>query len=116
MNFTFLIVVLVTSIAFVGGVIALSKAISPRSYNAQKFEAYECGIPTRGRSWMQFRVGYYLFAILFLMFDVETVFLYPWAVVVKESGAGGLLCVLFFMFILILGLAYAWRKGGLEWK
>jgi NADH-quinone oxidoreductase subunit A len=69
MNFTFLVVVLLTALAFVGVVIALSRAISPRSYNEQKFEAYECGIPTRGKSWMQFRVGYYLFAILFLMFD-----------------------------------------------
>lgn len=74
MNFTLLLTVIVTAIAFVGIVIALSKAISPRSYNSQKMETYECGVPTRGKSWMQFRVGYYLFAILFLMFDVETVF------------------------------------------
>ena len=73
MNFTLLVVVLLTAIAFVGIVIALSNAIAPRSYNAQKMEPYECGIPTRGKSWMQFRVGYYLFAILFLMFEVETV-------------------------------------------
>ena len=66
MNFTLLVVVLLTAIAFVGIVIALSNAIAPRSYNAQKMEPYECGIPTRGKSWMQFRVGYYLFAILFL--------------------------------------------------
>ena len=78
MNFTLLVVVLLTAIAFVGIVIALSNAIAPRSYNAQKMEPYECGIPTRGKSWMQFRVGYYLFAILFLMFEVETVFLFPW--------------------------------------
>ena len=116
MNFTFLVVVLLTALAFVGVVIALSRAISPRSYNVQKFEAYECGIPTRGKSWMQFRVGYYLFAILFLMFDVETVFLYPWAVTVQDAGINGLLNVLFFMLILILGLAYAWKKGALEWK
>lgn len=116
MNFTFLVVVLLTALAFVGVVIALSRAISPRSYNVQKFEAYECGIPTRGKSWMQFRVGYYLFAILFLMFDVETVFLYPWAVTVQDAGIDGLLNVLFFMLVLILGLAYAWKKGALEWK
>lgn len=116
MNFTFLVVVLLTAIAFVGVVIALSKAISPRSYNAQKAEAYECGIPTRGKSWMQFRVGYYLFAILFLMFDVETVFLFPWAVVVRELGVQALVSVLFFLVVLVLGLAYAWRKGALEWK
>ena len=70
MNFTFLVVVLLTALAFVGVVIALSRAISPRSYNVQKFEAYECGIPTRGKSWMQFRVGYYLFAILFLIVGI----------------------------------------------
>ncbi|KAB5140452.1 NADH-quinone oxidoreductase subunit A, partial [Bacteroides thetaiotaomicron] len=90
MNFTFLVVVLLTALAFVGVVIALSRAISPRSYNVQKFEAYECGIPTRGKSWMQFRVGYYLFAILFLMFDVETAFLFPWAVVMHDMGPQGL--------------------------
>ena len=77
---------------------------------------YECGIPTRGKSWMQFRVGYYLFAILFLMFEVETVFLFPWAVITRELGVAGLFSVLFFLIILILGLAYAWRKGALEWK
>ena len=116
MNFTFLVVVLLTALAFVGVVIALSRAISPRSYNVQKFEAYECGIPTRGKSWMQFRVGYYLFAILFLMFDVETVFLFAWAVVVQEIGVFGLVSALFFLLILTFGLAYAWRKGALEWK
>ena len=65
---------------------------------------------------MQFRVGYYLFAILFLMFEVETVFLFPWAVRVKAMGPDALLSVAFFLFILVLGLAYAWRKGALEWK
>ena len=75
-----------------------------------------CGIPTRGKSWMQFKVGYYLFAILFLMFDVETVFLFPWAVVVQDLGVYGLISIFFFLVILVLGLAYAWRKGALEWK
>ena len=105
MNFTLLVVVLLTAIAFVG-----------MRYNAQKMEPYECGIPTRGKSWMQFRVGYYLFAILFLMFEVETVFLFPWAVITRELGVAGLFSILFFLIILILGLAYAWRKGALEWK
>ncbi|MDR0938705.1 MAG: NADH-quinone oxidoreductase subunit A [Mediterranea sp.] len=116
MNFTLLVVVLLTALAFVGIVVALSRAISPRSYNEQKFETYECGIPTRGKSWMQFKVGYYLFAILFLMFDVETVFLFPWAVTMRDLGPQGLLGILFFFAILVLGLAYAWRKGALEWK
>jgi len=111
MYFTLLVVVILTAIALVAVALGIARAVSPRSYNPQKGEAYECGIPTRGRSWMQFKVGYYLFAILFLMFDVETVFLFSWAVVVQELGS-----ILFFLVVLILGLAYAWRKGALEWK
>ncbi|MDE6179595.1 MAG: NADH-quinone oxidoreductase subunit A, partial [Phocaeicola sp.] len=70
MYFTLLAVVIMTAIALVAVALGIARAISPRSYNPQKGEAYECGIPTRGRSWMQFKAGYYLFAILFLMFDV----------------------------------------------
>ena len=116
MYFTLLVVVILTAIALVAVALGIARAISPRSYNPQKGEAYECGIPTRGRSWMQFKVGYYLFAILFLMFDVETVFLFSWAGVVQELGMYGLVSILFFLLVLILGLAYAWRKGALEWK
>ena len=116
MYFTLLVVVLLTAISFVILALGVAKLLSPRTYNPQKGEAYECGIPTRGKSWMQFRVGYYLFAILFLMFDVEAVFLFPWAVIVKDLGIYGLFSVLFFLTILILGLAYAWKKGALEWK
>ena len=116
MNLTLLIVVILTAIALVGIALGVARIVSPRSYNRQKGEAYECGIPTRGRSWMQFKAGYYLFAILFLMFDVEAVFLFPWAVTVQDAGIDGLINILFFMVILILGLAYAWRKGALELK
>ena len=116
MNLTLLIVVILTAIALVGIALGVARIVSPRSYNRQKGEAYECGIPTRGRSWMQFKAGYYLFAILFLMFDVEAVFLFPWAVTVQDAGIDGLINILFFMVILILGLVYAWRKGALEWK
>ena len=116
MYFTLLIVVILTAIALVAVALGIANAISPRSFNPQKGEAYECGIPTRGKSWMQFKVGYYLFAILFLMFDVETVFLFPWAVVVQDLGVYGLVSIIFFLIILVLGLAYAWRKGALEWK
>ena len=116
MYFTLLVVVILTAIALVAVALGIANAISPRSFNPQKGEAYECGIPTRGKSWMQFKVGYYLFAILFLMFDVETVFLYPWAVVVKNFGTMALFSIGFFMLVLVFGLAYAWRKGALEWK
>lgn len=116
MNLTLFVVVLITAIALVAVALGIARLISPRSFNRQKGESYECGIPTRGRSWMQFKAGYYLFAILFLMFDVEAVFLFPWAVTVQDSGIDGLVNILFFMLILILGLAYAWKKGALEWK
>ena len=75
---TLAITAAVTGIALVGLALWLAGLMSPRSYNEQKGEAYECGIPTRGESMAQFKVGYYLFAILFLMFDVECVFLFPW--------------------------------------
>ncbi|MBP5409313.1 MAG: NADH-quinone oxidoreductase subunit A [Prevotella sp.] len=116
MNFTLLITVLLTAITLVAGAYVVAKLIGPRSYNKVKGEPYECGIPTHGTSWIPVGIGFYLFAILFLMFDVETVFLYPWAVVVKEFGVMALLSIGFFLVVLVLGLAYAWRKGDLEWK
>lgn len=112
----FAIVALCTGIGLVALALWLAGLISPRSFNPQKGEAYECGIPTRGASMTRFSVGYYLFAILFLMFDVETVFLFPWAVKMKDLGYEALACVAVFFAILVLGLVYAWRKGALEWK
>lgn len=116
MFFIFLIVVILTAVALVVAAMTIAKLVAPRSFNPQKGEPYECGIPTRGDSWVQFRAGYYLFAILFLMFDIETVFLFPWAVVVAEVGPYALVSITVFLLILVLGLAYAWRKGALEWK
>lgn len=115
-NTVLAITALLTGVALVGLALWLAGLISPRSFNAQKGEAYECGIPTRGESMAQFKVGYYLYAILFLMFDVECVFLFPWAVRVRELGAQGLISIAVFFGILVLGLVYAWRKGALEWK
>ena len=116
MNFTLLITVMLTAVTLVVAAYVIAKLIGPRSYNPVKGEPFECGIPTRGSSWLPSHIGYYLFAILFLMFDVETVFLFSWAVVVQELGVYGLVSILFFLVVLILGLAYAWRKGALEWK
>ena len=106
----------ITGLALVFAALLIAKLIAPRSFSVKKAEPYECGIPTRGGSWMQFRVGYYLFAILFLMFDVETVFLFPWAIKVRDMGPEALISVSFFFGVLVLGLAYAWKKGALEWK
>lgn len=110
------ITALLTGAALVALAMWIAGLISPRSFNPQKGEAYECGIPTRGESMSQFHVGYYLFAILFLMFDVETVFLMPWAVVMRDLGTAGLLSIAVFFAVLVLGLVYAWRKGALQWK
>ena len=113
---TLMVTALLTGVGLVAAALIIATLISPKSYSSQKGKAYECGVPTRGESMMQFKVGYYLFAILFLMFDVETMFLFPWAVVCKTLGNAGLISVGIFLVVLILGLAYAWRKGALEWK
>ena len=115
-NSALFLVVLITAVVLVGAALLIALWLAPRSTNPLKGEVYECGIPTRGTSWMQFRVGYYLFAILYLVFDVETVLLFPWATVMRDLGPEGLESVLFFFIILALGLAYAWKKGALEWK
>ncbi len=115
MGISAIILLIITGIAFAGGGILISKLIAKTSQNAAKGEPYECGIPTEGTSWIQFNVGYYLFALIFLVFDVELVFMYPWAVVVKRVGMVGLVEIVLFMFILFMGLIYAWRKGALKW-
>lgn len=116
MDSILLITVILTAVVLVVGAYVVAKLVGPRSYNPVKGQPFECGILTRGSSWIPVHVGYYLFAILFLMFDIETLFLYPWAVVVKQFGAMALASVGFFMLVLVFGLAYAWRKGALEWK
>lgn len=105
-----------TGVVLVAAALIIAWLIAPRSYTMKKGEPYECGMPTRGDNMAQFHVGYYLFAILFLMFDVETVFLFPWTTICKELAASALLAVGTFLVILVLGLAYAWKKGALEWK
>jgi len=113
---TLAVTALLTGVVLVIGALVIAWLIGPRSYTEKKGEPYECGIPTRGESMAQFHVGYYLFAILFLMFDVETVFLFPWAVICRNMGSTALIAVGTFLLILILGLAYAWKKGALRWK
>lgn len=110
------LVVFITGLVLVGVGLGAAILLSPSSFNMQKGEPYECGIPTKGTSWVQFKVGYYLYAILYLMFDVEAIFLFPWSVVVRDLGWAGFASIMFFLVILGLGLAYAWKKGVLEWK
>ncbi|ULB33576.1 MULTISPECIES: NADH-quinone oxidoreductase subunit A [Proteiniphilum] len=115
-NLSLFVVIFLTGVTLVAASITIARLLCPSSVNFQKGEPYECGLPTHGTSWMQFRVGYYLYAILFLMFDVETIFLLPWSTVVRELGVPGLVNILLFIVILGLGLAYAWRKGVLKWN
>lgn len=111
-----MLVFLLAGVALVAGANFLSNLISPKSDNLQKREPYESGMATIGPTWVQFKVGYYLFAILFLIFDVEVAFLLPWAVVFKTVGAVAFVEILIFLSILGLGLAYAWKKGALKWQ
>jgi NADH-quinone oxidoreductase subunit A len=111
-----LILLIICGLAFGGGAILLSRVINKGSHNAQKGEAYECGVPTQGTTWNQMNVGYYLFALLFLVFDVELVFMYPWAVVAKQTGLVALGEIVIFLFILFMGFLYAHKKGALKWR
>jgi len=111
-----IIVFFIAGIVLIAGANFMSNLISPKSDNLQKREPYESGMKTIGPTWVQFKVGYYLFAILFLVFDVEVAFLVPWAVVFKDMGAIAFYEILVFLFILGLGLLYAWKKGALRWE
>jgi NADH-quinone oxidoreductase subunit A len=79
-------------------------------------DTYECGVETQGTSWIRFNVSFYLYAILFVIFDIETVFLYPWAVSFRQLGMSGFLEMIVFIAILLVGLAYAWKKEALKWE
>jgi NADH:ubiquinone oxidoreductase subunit 3 (subunit A) len=110
-----LIVLPVAALVFSAGGILAGKLFTKGSKNSQKGQPYECGIPTVTSPWHQFNVGYYLYALLFLIFDVELIFLYPWAVVVKKIGMGALVEILVFIFVLFMGFLYAHKKGALKW-
>ena len=110
-----LILLLFCGIAFAGMAIGFGKLLSTKTYNPEKGQAYECGIETQGTTWVQFKVGYYLFALVFLIFDVEIIFMYPWAVVFKEMGMIAFVEIIFFTLFLFLGLLYAYKKKALTW-
>jgi NADH-quinone oxidoreductase subunit A len=95
--------------------LVFSRLVAPRKPNPIKQSTYECGIETVGDSWVQFKAQYYIFALIFLIFDVETVFLFPWALSLKQLPLFVVLEGMLFIAILVAGLVYAWRKGMLEW-
>ena len=96
--------------------VTLPRWLAPHEPNDLKASTYECGEVPVGEPWIRFRVAYYIFALMFVVFDVEAVFLYPWAVIARRLGLYGLVEMLVFLAILVLGLAYAWRKGVLRWQ
>ncbi len=101
----------------IGSLLILSRLLAPRRKEPLKGMTYECGIlPIGGHTWMQFHVRYYLFAILFLIFEVEVVFMFPWAVILQSLGNTAFVEMMLFLAILPFGLAYAWKKGVLEWE
>ncbi len=110
-----LIVLIIAAIAFSGIAVLVSKVLLKATKNKQKGQPYECGIPTQGKTMVQLNVGYYLFALIFLVFDVELVFLYPWAVVAKSTGWLAFIEIVIFFFIIFMGFLYAHKKGALKW-
>jgi len=113
----FLIVVLV----FAVGTLLLPFFLSfirivPKKPNPIKSSTYECGMETIGKSWVQFNFRYYFYALIFLVLDILVVFLYPWAVDLRQLGSSGFIGMFIFIFIIVVGYIYAWKKKVLEWK
>ena len=93
----------------------IAKLLSPSNPSKNKLSTYECGEEAEGSSWVQFNIRYYVIALIFIIFDVEVLFLFPWAVVYKELGWLAFIEMSIFLIILIFGLLYVWKKGDLDW-
>ncbi len=96
--------------------IGVSKLVRPKARGPERHTTYESGVEPIGGAWIQFNIRYYMFALVFVIFDVETVFLYPWAVAFNQLGLLAFIEALIFITILVIALVYAWRKGALEWS
>jgi NADH:ubiquinone oxidoreductase subunit 3 (subunit A) len=106
---------LVVAVGFLAVNLMLWKILRPSRFSEEKLTTYECGENPVGSAWIQFNIRFYVFALIFIIFDVEAVFLLPWAVVFKEMGMLAFVEGLVFIAILVVALAYVWRKGDLEW-
>ncbi len=96
--------------------IVLGKILAPKRPNPVKHEPYECGVESVGNTWAQFRAGYYVYALVFVLFDVELVFMFPWALAYNQLGLFALFEMAVFIFLLVVALLYTWRKGALDWS
>ncbi len=107
---------MLVSLFLPGIAITIAGFLGPKKPSPIKNSTYECGIETVGETWVRFKAQYYVYALIYLVFDVETIFLYPWAVAYNLVTIWAVLEVVLFIAILVSGLAYAWRKGVLEWQ
>ena len=115
-EFSFIGILLVVAASFSAIALIAAWLIRPKRPNSIKAETYECGMETVGDTWVQFKVQYYVYALVFLIFDVEIIFLYPWAVAFDRLDLLGVIAGVLFIFLLGDGLLYAWRKGALKWN
>ena len=106
----------VLALIFPAGPMIASQVLAPRNPGVIKQSPYECGTVEAGDPWGQFKIQFYLYALIFLVFDVEALFLYPWAVVFREAGMTGFMEVIAFIGLLLLAWAYAWKHDALEWE
>jgi NADH-quinone oxidoreductase subunit A len=109
-------VLLVIAVLTAAGLVALSHLTGPRIYNKVKYDVYECGVDPLAPSRVRVPVKFYLVALIFILFDIEAAFLYPWAILFRSLGLFGLVEMAVFVGILFVGLVYAWKKGALEWQ
>jgi len=115
-NYLPILVFVVVGVLFGGVFLALGFILGPRRPDSEKLSPYECGFEAFEDSRMKFDVRYYLVAILFIIFDLEIAFLFPWAVALKQIGMFGFLAMVLFLGILVIGFAYEWKKGALQWE
>ncbi len=114
-NYVFVGLLLLGAVGFAIAPLLIVALVAPRKKSRAKGDTYECGVLTFGETWVRFRIQYYIYALMFVVFDIETVFLYPWAVSYAGLGVFALIEMLVFLAILVVGLAYAWAKGVLRW-
>jgi NADH-quinone oxidoreductase subunit A len=116
MNYLPVLIFLFVGLVFGGVLLAAGSLLGPRRPDSAKLSPYECGFEAFEDSRMKFDVRYYLVAILFIIFDLEIAFLFPWAVVLDRIGVFGFLAMVVFLGILVVGFLYEWKKGALEWE
>ena len=114
-QYVFIGLLLLGAIGFALAPLVVVWGVAPRKRSRSKEDTYECGLLTTGETWVRFRIQYYIYALMFLVFDIETVFLYPWAVSYGALGLFALVEMIVFLLMLAVGLAYAWAKGMLKW-